>query len=177
MRSRIALALLVCGLLLLGNVWGQEAKSTSRPLPNIVDPDMVWNFHFEGKKKRGQFIEFLSADEARGRTLMISYLDLDKIESAFDPIKETMSQFRELGRNFGTFNMLGTDPMAAKLLLETHTDIKPKPVRRWTRADIGKVKSARTRGAKLSRLASTLGRTPNAVYKLVSRLKRKGEIN
>lgn len=77
MRWRIAFALLVCSLFLLGNVSGQEeAKSTARPVRNIVDPDMIWNFHFEGKKKRGQFIEFLSAHEARGRTLMITHFEL-----------------------------------------------------------------------------------------------------
>ncbi len=77
MRWRIAIALFVCGLLLLGNVSGQEeAKSTTQPVRNTVDPNMIWNFQFEGKKRRGQFIELLRADEARGRALMITHLEL-----------------------------------------------------------------------------------------------------
>ena len=77
---RWILAVALAGFFLFHTVSGQdESKTTAKPkspAPEVMDPSRVWNFHFEGKKRRGEFIEFLEAGESRGRTLMITHLEL-----------------------------------------------------------------------------------------------------
>ena len=53
-----------------------ESKTTAKPPPDVYDPNLLWNFHFEGKKKKGDFVEFLTEKEARGRVLVITHMDL-----------------------------------------------------------------------------------------------------
>ncbi len=53
-----------------------EFKTTAKPPPDVYDPNLLWNFHFEGKKKKGTFVELLTEKEARGRVLVITHMDL-----------------------------------------------------------------------------------------------------
>jgi len=108
--------------------------------------------------------------EEEGERLLEDYFDTKKIEEADDPFREVMNQASNL-RGFGILEKISKDPKLASELLGR--ELPPRP---WSGADIGKVKSLRTRGGNLSKLASTLGRTPSSLYSLVSRLIKKGEI-
>tara|TARA_Y100000296_G_C5170530_1_gene257036 strand:+ start:1868 stop:2221 length:354 start_codon:yes stop_codon:yes gene_type:complete len=108
--------------------------------------------------------------EEEGKRLLGDYFNEGDIKSAEDPIKEMMKQARKT-RGFGILEEIGRSPKLASQLLGV-----PLKARRWSRADIGKVKSARTRGASLVKLSRTLGRTANSTYKLIGRLKKKGEV-
>ena len=107
--------------------------------------------------------------EERKRFLKDYFEEGDALTSD-DPVKEIMRQARNIS-GVGIFKRVGESPKLASLLLDI--DI---PLRRWSKRDIGKVKSVRTRGYSLKKLASTLGRSPSSVYSLISRLKKKGEI-
>lgn len=59
----------------------QDAAGGTEPqaaLPGIgvLEPDRIWNFHFEGAKRRGDFLELaaLDADEHRGQVLVMTHL-------------------------------------------------------------------------------------------------------
>ena len=81
MRIGIA-ALLVC----LGAVMAQGSEETKtaerKPGPMLreqIDTTRMWSFHFEGKKKRGEFLELAQPDLERqdeGRTLVITHLEV-----------------------------------------------------------------------------------------------------
>lgn len=81
MRAWTAFALLaVLGLAMaLPRAVGQETKSTTEKLPArivVLDPDEIWNFNWEGKKKSGQFLELLPDLDKQGRRLTITHLEL-----------------------------------------------------------------------------------------------------
>lgn len=106
------------------------------------------------------------------RERLLSYFDFDKITNSDSPAKEAMRQARDKN-GWGIFEKLSKDPHLARGL--TGIPMSPKEMK-WSKKDIGKVKSVRTRGASLVKLSATLGRTPNAVYRLIYRLKKKGEV-
>lgn len=63
-----------------GQEEGKDERKTSARPPTItrdpLTPDRIWNFHFHGKKKRGEFVEFLDPNEGRQRHLMITHLEV-----------------------------------------------------------------------------------------------------
>ena len=104
---------------------------------------------------------------------LLFYFDFEKIVGSKTPTKETMRQARD-EKVGGIFEMIGNDPRLAQAMTGILT---PKSESKWTKVDVGKVKSVRTRGASLVKLAATLGRTPNALYRLIYRMKKKGKID
>jgi hypothetical protein len=80
MRS-VALFALSAGLavaVVLGIASAQDTKTTAEPMPGRggIDPDLVWNFHFEGKKKGGEFLELLTPEEGKERALVITHFEM-----------------------------------------------------------------------------------------------------
>ncbi len=81
MRAWTAFALLaLLGLaVVLPRALAQETKSTTDKAPArivVLDPDQIWNFHWEGKKKSGEFLELLDRLDPEGRRLTITHLEL-----------------------------------------------------------------------------------------------------
>ena len=80
MRPRtFALYLVPCAIAVaIGIAVGQETKSTAEVVPGrpVLDPALIWNFHFQGTKRAGDFLEFLTPEEGRQRTLVITQIDL-----------------------------------------------------------------------------------------------------
>lgn len=80
---RIGIAVL---LVFLGAVMAQgseETKTSERTPGQIirqpVTTDRMWSFHFEGKKRKGEFLELAQPDAQRqneGRTLIITHLEV-----------------------------------------------------------------------------------------------------
>ena len=54
----------------------QAAPPPALPGVGVLDPDRIWNFHFDGKKRKGDFLELaaLDAPEHRGRVLVLTHL-------------------------------------------------------------------------------------------------------
>ncbi|MHC4550879.1 MAG: hypothetical protein ACYTEZ_19155 [Planctomycetota bacterium] len=80
LRLKILLgaALAVAGFVVwLAPAAAQEAKSTTRPPPDTIDVRLIWNFYFDGEKKRGEFVELerLDAKQHAGRSLVITRLE------------------------------------------------------------------------------------------------------
>ena len=75
---RVLLIALICaaaiGLSLPDASGGEGTKTTTQW--DRVDTSMIWNFHFEGKKRRGDFLELTEPKEARNRTLVITKLEM-----------------------------------------------------------------------------------------------------
>lgn len=81
MRAWTAFAVIaLLGLaVVLPRAVGQESKSTTEKLPArivVLDPDQIWNFHWEGEKKGGQFLELLPGLDKEGRRLTITHLEM-----------------------------------------------------------------------------------------------------
>ena len=79
--QRMVLIALAVGLVVgLGIAWGQEEErktTADSPPPTFPPaPGDIWNFHFYGKKKRGDVIEFLEANELQQRYLIITHLEI-----------------------------------------------------------------------------------------------------
>ena len=53
---------------------GEETKSTAQF--DKIDTSMIWNFHYEGKKKKGSILELTKPKDAKNRTLVITKLEL-----------------------------------------------------------------------------------------------------
>ncbi len=73
-----AFALVVALGLVLAQEPG-ESKSTTERLRRETpweNPSLIWNFHYEGKKREGDFLELLAPDEGRGRTLVITQISV-----------------------------------------------------------------------------------------------------
>ena len=71
----LALAL---GLLAGGRLArGEDPKTSAKRLPDTIDVDLIWNFYWEGQKKRGDILELarLDAKENAGKTLVITHLE------------------------------------------------------------------------------------------------------
>jgi hypothetical protein len=80
MRSA-ALFALSTGVVLaavFGIATAQDTKTTAEPMPGRggLDHALVWNFHFEGKKKNGEFVELLTPEEGKQRSLVITHLEI-----------------------------------------------------------------------------------------------------
>lgn len=118
-------------------------------------------------------IEIIEEERDRLMAYVLQKKGIRSVTSLFDepdPIREVMRQARSI-RGYGIFDKIGKSPRLASKLLNV-----PLTARKWSRSDIGKVKSLRSRRGNLKKLAYTLGRTPNSVYKLIGRLKVKGEV-
>ena len=78
--SRALLIALVCCVIAGFGGWqvatGQETKTVAEQPNTQIDTRNIFNFHFEGKKKRGDIIELTKPDEGRGRVLVITKLDV-----------------------------------------------------------------------------------------------------
>lgn len=78
--SRGFLIALACSLIAGFGSWqvavGQETKTVAEHPNTQIDTRNIFNFHFEGKKKRGEFIELTKPDEGKGRVLVITKLDV-----------------------------------------------------------------------------------------------------
>lgn len=93
MRRGIGIAsLLVLGMT-LGVAFSQDdgakpetkttAEDPSRPRDRLR-PDQMWNYHYEGKVKKGGFLELAQPDqenEGKGRTLVITSLEVRQPQS------------------------------------------------------------------------------------------------
>jgi len=107
MRTRFGMALAcllaaVFGLMLGGVAAGEEeedpkaderkttARPTVQPPPTAIDVDLIWNFYYQGKKRKGDVVEFvqLDAPEHHGRTLVITHLDMRTRQSTRAQIVE-----------------------------------------------------------------------------------------
>ena len=71
MRSMV----LAAACLAIGLAWAED-EPAKRPPPDTIDADLIWNFNWHGKKQRGKFIEFIQEGEARGRSLVITQIEL-----------------------------------------------------------------------------------------------------
>jgi len=78
--SRTMFVAVVCGaaiaLLWQSAVGQEETRTTADPIPGRYDHRLIWNYHFHGKQKRGQVLELVKPDQGRGRTLVITKLEL-----------------------------------------------------------------------------------------------------
>ena len=78
--SRTMFVAVVCAaavaLLWQSAVGQEETKSTADPIPGRYDQRLIWNFHFRGKKRRGEVLELVKPEEMVGRTLVITKLEL-----------------------------------------------------------------------------------------------------
>ena len=54
----------------------EETKTTADPIPGRYDQRLIWNFHFHGKKRRGDVLELVKPEDMRGRTLVVTKLEL-----------------------------------------------------------------------------------------------------
>jgi len=81
MRTGIAVLLVFLGAVI---AQGSEETKTSerkpgRLLRQPIYTDQMWNFHFEGKKRKGDILELAQPDAEReneGRTLVITHLEI-----------------------------------------------------------------------------------------------------
>jgi len=75
---RVLLIAFLCaaaiGLSLPDASGGEGSKTTTQW--DKVDTSMIWNFHFEGKKRKGDFLELTEPKEGRNRTLVITKLEM-----------------------------------------------------------------------------------------------------
>lgn len=74
----VALLAALAVAIAFGVASAQESKTTAEPPPGRggLDPELVWNFHYEGKKKGGEFLELLTPEEGRERALVITHLEM-----------------------------------------------------------------------------------------------------
>jgi hypothetical protein len=75
MRTAIAVVLVFLGAVM---AQGSEETKTSEPeaqpmLRESIQLNRMWSFHFEGKKRNGDFLELAQPD---GRTLVITHLEI-----------------------------------------------------------------------------------------------------
>ena len=75
MRTAIAIVLVFLGAVM---AQGSEETKTAEPkaqpmLRESVPLTRMWSFHFEGKKRKGDFLELAQSD---GRTLVITHLEV-----------------------------------------------------------------------------------------------------
>jgi hypothetical protein len=78
MRNTLGLILLgaIAAVTLVSVLGAQDAPSA--PGARAPDASHIWNFHFEGKKKRGDVIELVQLDDPKysGKALVITHLEL-----------------------------------------------------------------------------------------------------
>jgi hypothetical protein len=70
----VSLALAVALLCTLLFAQGGEEK-TAAPPPNTLDTRLLWNFYWQGTKRKNDVLELLDPKEARGRSLVITHLE------------------------------------------------------------------------------------------------------
>jgi len=83
MRYAIPVLTLLLGLALAQGD-GETKTNADRqpPGPGWVHPSLIWNFHYEGKKREGDVLEFLAPDEGRQRTLVITQISVRMRQSS-----------------------------------------------------------------------------------------------
>jgi len=81
MRTGIAVVLVCLAAVMAQG--SEETKTSERaPQPMLresIQPARMWSFHFEGRKKKGEFLELAQPDaerEGKGRTLVITHLEI-----------------------------------------------------------------------------------------------------
>lgn len=84
MRTGIAIVLVFLGAVMAqGSEATKETKTSERKaqpmLRESIPLNRMWSFHFEGKKRKGEFLELAQPDAERsksGRTLIITHLEI-----------------------------------------------------------------------------------------------------
>ncbi|MHC4550781.1 MAG: hypothetical protein ACYTEZ_18635 [Planctomycetota bacterium] len=108
LRTDVALAGLLAGALVLlvsGGLpiaSGDEAKTTADPVVRLpVGVAQIWNFHYHEKVRKGNFIELaqLDSQEARGRSLVITHLELRMRQSTRVQVVEHRKDARKVRRD------------------------------------------------------------------------------
>ena len=76
MSRGLLIALLCVGVVPISLPVSAGSETRTHPQNDRIDTSMIWNFHFEGRKRNSDFLELVGAKEGRNRTLVITKLEM-----------------------------------------------------------------------------------------------------
>jgi hypothetical protein len=100
MRNNIGL-LVLGALVAIVLVSALDAEDTPASSPGFPSASRIWNFHFAGKKKRGDVIELAQLDDPKygGKALVITHLEMRLSPSVRVQLQEHWQEVDKKGRD------------------------------------------------------------------------------